>query len=71
MMSNKENVVEEASIEEKAAYHEGETEEDPFTEAETRKLIHKIDRRLLTVCGSLVAISLLDRGNLSNAYIAG
>lgn len=42
-----------------------------YSEAETRKLIHKIDRRLLAICGSLVAVSLLDRSNLSNAYIAG
>jgi len=42
-----------------------------YSEAEARKLIHKIDRRLLAICGSLVAVSLLDRSNLSNAYIAG
>ncbi|KIW72718.1 hypothetical protein PV04_00894 [Phialophora macrospora] len=76
MASNKENVADFGDlqvhcVEEKGAYHEGETEQDPFTEAETRKILRKIDRRLLTVCGSLVAISLLDRGNLSNAYIAG
>lgn len=44
---------------------------EPFTHAETRKIVHKIDRRLLPICGLMVAVSLLDRGNLSNAYIAG
>ncbi|KIV88299.1 hypothetical protein PV10_07993 [Exophiala mesophila] len=47
------------------------TEPEEYTHAETRKLVHRIDRRLLSICGLMVAVSLMDRGNVSNAYIAG
>ena len=47
------------------------TEPEEYTHAETRKIVHKIDRRLLSICGLMVAVSLMDRGNVSNAYIAG
>ena len=45
---------------------------DPeFSEAEIRKVRHKVDRRLISICALMVMISLLDRSNLSNANIAG
>lgn len=46
-------------------------EDEEFSEDEIRKVRHKVDRRLISVCALLVMISLLDRSNLSNANIAG
>jgi hypothetical protein len=50
-------------------------ENDPritrFTHAEQRKIIHKVDRRLVITVGALYCISLMDRTNLSAANIAG
>lgn len=45
--------------------------EDSFTDAERRKIVHKIDRRLITALGLMFAISLIDRNNLGAANIAG
>jgi len=42
-----------------------------FTPAEQRKIIHRIDRRLVLTVGILYCISLMDRTNLSSAAIAG
>lgn len=42
-----------------------------FSEAEQRKIIHRIDRRLVLTVGTLYCISLMDRTNLSSANIAG
>ena len=42
-----------------------------FTPAEQRKIIHRIDRRLVTTVGAMSCISLMDRTNLSAAAIAG
>lgn len=42
-----------------------------FTHEETRKIIHRIDRRLVTTVGLMYCISLMDRTNLSVAAIAG
>jgi hypothetical protein len=42
-----------------------------FTPEETRKIIHRIDRRLVTTVGLMYCISLMDRTNLSVAAIAG
>jgi enoyl-[acyl-carrier-protein] reductase (NADH) len=42
-----------------------------FTEAEIRKIKHRIDRRLVTTVGFMYCISLMDRTNLSAAAIAG
>lgn len=61
--------VKQEEIEETQSFRDAQTLN--YSEAETRKLLHKIDRRLLAICGSLVAVSLLDRSNLSNAHIAG
>ncbi|KAF3352148.1 Cytidine deaminase [Verticillium dahliae VDG1] len=45
--------------------------EDPLTRAAYRKLVHKIDRRLITTCGFMYCVSLVDRTNLGSANIAG
>jgi MFS family permease len=42
-----------------------------FTPEETKKIIHRIDRRLITTVGLMYCISLMDRTNLSVAAIAG
>jgi hypothetical protein len=42
-----------------------------FTEAEQRKIIHRVDRRLVVTVGVLYCVSLMDRTNLSSAAIAG
>jgi len=42
-----------------------------FTEEEGRKIIHRVDRRLVTVVGIMYCISLMDRTNLGAAVIAG
>ena len=49
-------------------------EDDPltyFTPAEQKKIIHRLDRRLVAVVGVMYCVSLMDRSNLSNAAIAG
>jgi hypothetical protein len=47
-------------------------DDDPvYTRAEQRKIIHRVDRRLITVAGIIYMCSLMDRSNLPNAMIAG
>ncbi|ETN41584.1 uncharacterized protein HMPREF1541_03520 [Cyphellophora europaea CBS 101466] len=46
-------------------------EDEEFTPAEQRKIIHRIDRRLISTTGIMYCISLMDRTNLSAAAIAG
>lgn len=45
--------------------------DEDYTPAEQRKIIHRIDRRLVTMTGLAYCISLMDRTNISNAAIAG
>jgi len=42
-----------------------------FTPQEQKKIIHRIDRRLVTTLGLLYMCSLMDRTNLGAANIAG
>ncbi|KAI4113669.1 MAG: hypothetical protein LQ345_005401 [Seirophora villosa] len=44
---------------------------DRFTDAEIKRVVRKIDMRLIPLCGLMYCVSLLDRTNLSNAAIAG
>ncbi|KFY47551.1 hypothetical protein V496_10589 [Pseudogymnoascus sp. VKM F-4515 (FW-2607)] len=46
-------------------------EDEEYTLKEQRKIIHKVDRRLLLILGAIQAVSFLDRANMSNANIAG
>ncbi|GAB7364521.1 hypothetical protein MBLNU230_g5329t1 [Neophaeotheca triangularis] len=46
-------------------------EDDEFTYAEQRKIIHRIDRRLVVITGLMYCVSLIDRGNMPNAAVAG
>jgi hypothetical protein len=55
-------------------HHDGSSQDDyecEYTHAEQRKIIHRIDRRLVVTVGVLYCISLMDRTNLSAASIAG
>ncbi|KAL2004857.1 hypothetical protein VTN00DRAFT_3130 [Thermoascus crustaceus] len=45
--------------------------DEEFSPAEQRKIIHRVDRRLITMTGLAYCISLMDRTNVSNAAIAG
>lgn len=46
-------------------------EDEEFSYAEQRKIVHRIDRRLLVITGLMYCVSLIDRGNMPNAAIAG
>ncbi|KAL9107465.1 MAG: hypothetical protein Q9227_007662 [Pyrenula ochraceoflavens] len=61
---------EDAHVEDKAASSDLSLDEE-FTPAQGRKIIHRVDRRLVTMTGFMYCISLMDRTNLSNAAIAG
>ncbi|KAL4889881.1 major facilitator superfamily domain-containing protein [Aspergillus ambiguus] len=45
--------------------------DDEYTYKEQRKIIHRIDRRLVTITGLAYCVSLMDRTNLSMAAVAG
>lgn len=45
--------------------------DEVYTVAEQRKIIHKVDRRLLILMGLMQAVSFLDRANIANAAVAG
>ncbi|KAL8778794.1 MAG: hypothetical protein Q9194_001792 [Teloschistes cf. exilis] len=48
------------------------TDEDQvYSYREQKAIIHRVDRRLVVMCGLLYCFSLIDRGNLGNASIAG
>ena len=51
---------------------ESRLDDDPvFSYKEQRAIIHRVDRRLVVTCGLIYCFSLIDRGNLGNASIAG
>lgn len=51
---------------------ESHLDNDPvYSYREQRAIIHRIDRRLVVTCGLIYCFSLIDRGNLGNASIAG
>jgi len=45
--------------------------DDVYSLSEQKAIIHRIDRRLVVTCGLIYCFSLIDRGNLGNASIAG
>ncbi|KAE8363350.1 major facilitator superfamily domain-containing protein [Aspergillus caelatus] len=45
--------------------------DEEYTYAEQRKIIHRVDRRLVTITGLAYCVSLMDRTNLSMAAVAG
>ena len=72
-----------SKIDEKIVHHETHIEDVSSTAsedlnhdeiyplAEQRKIIRRVDRRLVVMCGVMYCISLMDRTNLSAAAIAG
>lgn len=46
-------------------------DDEVFTFQQQRKIIRKIDYRLISITGGLYAISLIDRSNVSFAAVAG
>jgi hypothetical protein len=42
-----------------------------FSPLEQRKIVHRVDRRLIVMLGFLHMVSLIDRGNLGTAAVAG
>ncbi|KAF9889375.1 hypothetical protein FE257_007485 [Aspergillus nanangensis] len=45
--------------------------DEEYSYEEQRKIIHRVDRRLITICGLAYCISLMDRTNVSVAAIVG
>lgn len=45
--------------------------DEEYSPREQRKIIHRVDRRLVTMTGLAYCVSLMDRTNLSMAAIAG
>ncbi|CAI7574670.1 unnamed protein product [Penicillium manginii] len=56
---------------EKAILASHESNGDELSPSEEKKIIRKIDRRLITALGLMFAVSLMDRTNLASANIAG
>lgn len=46
-------------------------EDEEFSYAEQRQIVHRIDRRMLVITGLMYCVSLIDRGNMPNAAVAG
>jgi hypothetical protein len=47
------------------------SDDEEYTPLEQRKIVHRVDRRLVLTCGVMYCISLMDRINLGQAAIAG
>ncbi|KAL2803131.1 major facilitator superfamily domain-containing protein [Aspergillus granulosus] len=45
--------------------------DEEYSYEEQRKIVHRVDRRLIIICGAAYCISLMDRTNVSAAAIAG
>lgn len=61
-----------ADVDERVPPCEDSFDFDPvYNEIEQRKIIHRVDRRLVPALGLLYCFSLIDRTNLASASIAG
>jgi hypothetical protein len=59
-------------IDDNAAYQtDSHTLDNEFTPAEQKRIMQRIDRRLVTTVGFMYCVSLMDRTNLGAAIIAG
>lgn len=58
-------------IDEKGYQQSAMSDDEEYTLPEQRKIIHRIDRRLVVTCGVMYCVSLMDRTNLGSAAIAG
>jgi len=55
----------------KPKYSNNVDDDEEFSYAQQRSIVHRIDRRLLVSTGLMYCVSLIDRGNMPNAAIAG
>ena len=60
-----------AHLEEVASSSSNISVDEVYSPEEQKRIIHRIDRRLVTTTGIMYCISLMDRTNLSAAAIAG
>ena len=60
-----------AQIEAATLPHQQEGIDEEFSPAEQKKIIRRLDRRLVVTCGVMFCFSLMDRTNLGAASIAG
>ena len=68
---DEEKGAEETHIEHHESIHSTDERLTAFTAEEKKKIIRRIDIRLVITLGVLYCVSLMDRGNLSAAVIAG
>ena len=66
-----EKVIYDDRIEDVAQKTPSSVEDDEFTPEEQRRILRRIDLRLVTMTGLAYCISLMDRTNLNAAAIAG
>lgn len=71
MKPSKEGTIEDVAPDRVEVVGENVDADDEYSYEEQRKIVHKIDRRLVTGLGMLFAISLMDRSNLGSGAIAG
>lgn len=69
MASN--NDIEKISVEQIETQAAPAADSPVFTPAEQRRIIRRVDRRLVVIVGVMYCISLMDRTNMSAAAIAG
>lgn len=70
-MADAEKGVDSAHIEKSLTENSNERHITEFTPQQQKKIIHRIDRRLVLTLGAMYCISLMDRTNLSAAAVAG
>jgi hypothetical protein len=58
-------------IAEKGYQQSASSDDEEYSPLEQRKIVHRVDRRLVLTCGVMYCISLMDRINLGQAAIAG
>jgi len=55
----------------KPRYSNNVDEDEEFSYKQQRAIVHRIDRRLVVSTGLMYCVSLIDRGNMPNAAVAG
>ena len=69
--SEKIEVLDASSLERTVSEEVNDARIDFFTPEQQKKIIRRIDRRLVLTCGFLYCVSLMDRTNLGIAVVAG
>lgn len=55
----------------KPKYSNNVDDDEEFSYEQQRAIVHRIDRRLVVSTGLMYCVSLIDRGNMPNAAVAG